>query len=95
MAIRYRDEGNGCRRCGEFHPDCSPCHQSQEDAAIDRKQVLDTYDEQMCEANEEHRGSRMPEHLPSIDPLFADAAFRDFEPVSDKEKDTKTTKKEA
>lgn len=37
----YRDDGTGCRRCGEFHPDCSPCRQSPEDAALDRKQVLD------------------------------------------------------
>jgi hypothetical protein len=28
----------------------------------------------------EHRGSRMPEGMTPIDPLFADAAFRKFEP---------------
>jgi hypothetical protein len=30
-----------CYRCGKFHPMCSPCHQSPEDAALDREQVLD------------------------------------------------------
>jgi hypothetical protein len=33
-----------------------------------------------CE--EEHRGSRMPEGVVPIDPLFIDAAFRGFEPVT-------------
>lgn len=29
---------------------------------------------------EEPRGSRMPEHMPSIDPLFAHAVFNEFTP---------------
>ena len=32
------------------------------------------------ECEEEHRGSRMPPHLPTVDPLFLDAVFRNFEP---------------
>lgn len=74
--LKYRDDGTGCRRCGEFHPDCSPCHQSPEDAALDRKQVLDAYAENMREAQEEHRGSR------ALDVDFQQAAAAGFEPLT-------------
>jgi hypothetical protein len=29
---------------------------------------------------EEARGSRMPEHMKSVDPIFIDAVFREFAP---------------
>jgi len=32
-----------------------------------------------CEPKE-HRGSRIPPHLPTVDPLLADAAFKEFAP---------------
>jgi len=35
------------------------------------------------DCDEEHRGSRMPEHLPSVDPLFHDAVFKEFAPDED------------
>ena len=76
----YRDDGTGCRRCGNFHPDCSPCPQSPEDAALDRKPVLDAYRENMAEAAEpygEHRGSR------PFDRDFAAAAASDFAPANE------------
>lgn len=31
-------------------------------------------------APEEHRASRMPDHMESVDPLFIDAVFREFAP---------------
>jgi len=36
---------------------------------------------------EEHRGSRMPPHMESVDPLFHDAAMREFEPESPGERE--------
>ena len=36
---------------------------------------------------EEHRASRMPEHMESVDPTFLDAVFKEFAPEDIREKE--------
>ena len=41
----------------------------------------------MALKKDEHRASRMPDHLPSVDPLFMDAVFKAFAPEDIEEKE--------
>lgn len=43
-------------------------------------------------ASAEHRGSRMPEHLTSVDPYFLDGVFRMFQPDDEAIKEKATDK---
>ena len=76
-----------CTGVCRYHP-CPDCAKEEDKVGFPEDYLVfcNVCGRRGCVCDDAPRASVMPEHLPSVDPLFLDAVFKEFAPEDIREK---------